>query len=52
MTRRTTAKYETKPPDRYKGGGYERWRSYEGVPGHPDDEGPKDVYVYVHRLAD
>lgn len=48
---RKTARFETKPPDGYKSGGYERWRSWEVVPGHPDNEGPKDVYEYVHRLA-
>lgn len=43
-------RFETKPPDQYNGGGYERVRSWEVVPGH-STEGPKDVYASIHRLC-
>lgn len=47
-TRLPYARFETRAPDGYDNGGYERWRSYEFV----ESEGRrKDVYVSVHRLA-
>lgn len=48
-TYRKLPRFETKPADANRTGGYERIRSYEDLETQPG--GKRDVYEYVHRLT-